>query len=90
MKVTLVFCNKKQPGLLTVKTMSIERLELSRLLAREPKSRASTKFRHMDKFIKIAVTRLELARFSAIDFESTSYSEFRHTAKMHQERFELS
>ena len=39
---------------------------------------------------KIAVTRLELARFSAIDFESTSYSEFRHTAKMHQERLELS
>ena len=32
--------------------MSIERLELSRLSAREPKSRASTKFRHMDKFVK--------------------------------------
>ena len=33
-------------------SMSIERLELSRLSAREPKSRASAKFRHMDKYIK--------------------------------------
>lgn len=32
--------------------MSIERFELSRLSTREPKSRASAKFRHMDKYIK--------------------------------------